>query len=303
MLTFIKKRQLVQNKLVSPSPNLSLMLPGWCNAKCDFCFWEREQEANKFPQKEYANKVAEYLDSLPNSFHQISVTGGEPTISPVFDDVLKVISERKNKFNKIVLTTNGINLAGKADIISGVIDHINISRHHYDDNENAKIFKTDSCPNTEKLRNLVNYKYGNADMCFNCVIPPTVEFDFCEKMIDYAISFKKIAALNFRIFHNAMDECNAQEIFVNKYGAAYETRCPVCRVAIQRVRGQQINWKYSILEPTQNWNGIYELVMQPTGQLTADWNGVHEVKPNFIEPYEKSIEEELLELEEVLNEQ
>ncbi len=41
------QKQLVQNKLVSPSPNLSIMLPGWCNAKCEFCFWNREQEANR----------------------------------------------------------------------------------------------------------------------------------------------------------------------------------------------------------------------------------------------------------------
>ena len=144
MFEILKSTQLVQNKLVSPTPNLSLMLPGWCNAKCEFCFWERAQLANKFPQKEYATKVADFLDRLPESFRQISVTGGEPTISPVFDDVISVIASRKNKFNKMVLTTNGINLDQKASIISGVVDHINISRHHYDDELNNKIFKTNT---------------------------------------------------------------------------------------------------------------------------------------------------------------
>ena len=56
----------------------------------------------------------------------------------------------------------------------------------------------------------------------------------------------------------------------------------MCRVARQVVRNQQVNWKYSILEPTQNWNGIYELILQPNGKLTADWNGIQEVEPSTL---------------------
>ena len=97
-----------------------------------------------------------------------------------------------------------------------------------------------------------------------------------------------------------MDKCRAQKIFEAKYGSAYVASCPVCRVARQKVRDMQVNWKYSILEPTQNWNGIYELIIQPDGKLTADWEGVCSIDPAAIEPYEKSVEEEILELENML---
>lgn len=293
-------RQLVQNKLVSPTPNLSIMLPGWCNAKCNFCFWERDQASNKFPQKDFVEKAIQYLDALPNEFSQVSVTGGEPTISPVFDDVMQVLHERKNKFHKVVLTTNGVNLKNKRSKLIGIVDHINISRHHHKDLKNKDIFRTNSMSTTEELMNLCSLDYGHADICLNCVVSPDVTAKFCETFVDYAKRLKNVAAVNFRIFHNSMDECEAQQIFENRYGAAHIASCPVCRVARQQVRGMQVNWKYSILEPTQNWNGIYELVIQPNGKLTADWEGVCQVDPSIIEPYEKSIEEEILELESIL---
>ena len=76
--------------LLVDTPNLSVMLPGACNAKCEFCFWNRDQQANKFPMMDFADRLAKVLDSLPSQFSQVSVTGGEPTISPVLDEVMDV---------------------------------------------------------------------------------------------------------------------------------------------------------------------------------------------------------------------
>ncbi len=272
----------VPPKLLVDTPNLSIMLPGACNAKCEFCFWNRDQEANKFPMMNYAERLSGILDALPLQFSQVSITGGEPTISPVFDEVLEVLRERRKRFPKVVLTTNAVRLLKNENIINEVVDHINISRHHYSDTENRFIFKTNSVPSEEELADIMNGNYG-ADICFNCVVAPDVPSKFCERFIDWAGDFGTIAATNFRIYHESMGDCNAQKVFEKKYGSTDASTCPVCKVLRMKVRGMQVNWKYSVLEPTQHWEGIYELVMQPDARLTADWAGRLEVKPEEIQ--------------------
>lgn len=294
-------------KLVNPptallvdTPNLSVMLPGACNAKCEFCFWNRDQQANKFPMMDFADRLAKVLDSLPSQFSQVSVTGGEPTISPVLDEVMDVLRERKQRFPKVVLTTNAVRLLKNKDVINGVVDHINISRHHYNDIENEKIFKTKGVPNEGQLDGIINAGWM-ADVCLNCVVPPDVSPKFCETYIEWARFYKKIAAINFRVYHNSMGECPAQKEMEEIYGSTDVSTCPVCRVMRMRVRGMQVNWKYSVLEPTQHWDGLYELVMQPDGRLTADWAGTLEVNPKEIRggvvaKSNRQLAEELIEL-------
>ena len=287
-------------KLLVDTPNLSIMLPGACNAKCEFCFWNRDQQANKFPMMDFADRLAKILDALPHQFSQVSVTGGEPTISPVLDEVMSVLRERKQRFPKVVLTTNAVRLLKNKDVISGVVDHINISRHHYNDIENEKIFKTKGVPNEGNLDGIISAIH-RADICFNCVVPPDVSLNFCEAYIEWARHYKNIAAINFRVYHNSMEDCPAQRKMEKMYGTTDVSTCPVCKVMRMRVRGMQVNWKYSVLEPTQHWDGLYELVMQPDGRLTADWAGTLEVNPEEIEggnvaKSNRELAEELIEL-------
>ena len=296
-LTKITKRP---TKLLVPTPNLSVMLPGACNAKCEFCFWNRDQEANKFPMMEFGERLASILDSLPSQFSQVSVTGGEPTISPVFDDVMKVLKDRRKRFEKVVLTTNAVRLLKKQDVIRGVVDHINISRHHHNDVKNASIFQTSSVPSGEELGNIMRVSY-DADICFNCVVSPSIDARFCEAFINWSAGYGEVAAVNFRIYHNSMEDCSAQKTFEKKYGSTDVSTCPVCRVMRMKVRGMQVNWKYSVMEPTQHWDGIYELIVQPDGRLTADWGGLLDVKPEEIQggvmgKSNRELAEELIEL-------
>jgi hypothetical protein len=186
-------------------------------------------------------------------------------------------------------------------VVNGVVDHINISRHHYFDSDNRSIFKTNGVPSGKELGEIVRDGDYEADFCFNCVIAPSVTARFCEDFIDWSRDFGNIAAVNFRIYHNSMEDCSAQEAFEKKYGATDVSTCPVCKVVRMNVRGMQVNWKYSVLEPTQHWDGIYELVMQPDGRLTADWAGKLEVDPAKIEggsvaKTNRELAEELIEL-------
>jgi len=116
--------------------NFSIILPGECNAKCQFCFWKR----NAAESPMYAQGLRWYLQALGKRITQISITGGEPTISPVFNEVIEVLREFKDI--KIVLTTNGSNLHTKLSVIEGIIQHVNISRHAINDKENNDIFQS-----------------------------------------------------------------------------------------------------------------------------------------------------------------
>ena len=85
--------------------NFSIIVPGECNAKCEFCFMKDTGEVS--------DNYLEELDQLLNSFpkgHSLSLTGGEPTISLYFADVLELVKKYKHKFTKVVLTTNGTNM-------------------------------------------------------------------------------------------------------------------------------------------------------------------------------------------------
>lgn len=291
------------SRLLVDTPNLSVMLPGMCNAKCEFCFWERYQESNKFPKYDFALKVFDQVMALPECFKQMSITGGEPTISSAFLPMLAT-AERLKKFgkiNKVVLTTNGVRLKEHLKDVCSVVDHINISRHHYDDDENCKIYKTLSVPSSIDVFSLVSsvHSFSDVDICFNCVVSPNVSVNFCHRFINYARAIG-VKAVSFRIYHNSMGECEAEKFFVNEYGSEDVSTCPVCRTVRMKVKDFCVNWKYSVLEPTKHWNGVYELIIQPDGRLTADWSGNILVDPKELEvKMGKSKEEIELEKEKI----
>ena len=123
-------------KQLSAVQNLSIIMPGQCNANCNFCFWRSDKE----PQ-DYIQQLKATLDSMPEEFAQISLTGGEPCISPYFRDVLNVID--KKRYPKVVLTTNGTSLIKQLVCPEfAKVDHLNISRHHFDDAINNEIFNS-----------------------------------------------------------------------------------------------------------------------------------------------------------------
>ena len=132
-------------KIIKDNPNFSILLPSTCNASCKFCFWNRDTTCSD----NYLELVRSQLNNIPDIFDQISLTGGEPTRSKYFAPVLDMID--KNRWKKVVLTTNGNNLMVHKDSLNK-IDFINISRHHWDDAENYKIFGTETVPSKEDLK-------------------------------------------------------------------------------------------------------------------------------------------------------
>lgn len=80
------------------------MITNYCNLKCPYCF------ANDFIQTKKKNITLDELNNILNwidSNEQIGLIGGEPTLHPHFNSILKICKKRNSK---TVIFSNGINL-------------------------------------------------------------------------------------------------------------------------------------------------------------------------------------------------
>jgi molybdenum cofactor biosynthesis enzyme MoaA len=252
------------------TPNFSIKVPGSCNCSCDFCFWNKTDHFQTSKEL-YFNKLKYILGKLPEQFSQISLTGGEPSISPYIKNILDIID--KNRWKKLVLTTNGTNINSIDKTLLKKVDFINISRHHTDDKINEKIYNSDTVPNTEKLYTIIeNLNKIGIEVTLNCVLQEDIDI---KSFISYT---KRINASNicFRKVHSKNSNLDPTEQELNIQNEGYEKTsefsCPVCVTTAYIINGMKINFKSSIPEPSDSMsNEIYETIFHEDGVLTADW--------------------------------
>ena len=254
-------------------PNTTLLLPGSCNAKCDFCFWNRDEAKINAPD-DYLDKVFHNLSALPADFCTLSISGGEPTLSPWFSRVLIRLGQyrRSHYLERVVLTTHGGNLIPYLMAVGCVVDHINISRHAIGTDANYEVFKTDRIPSDETLRGIIQiiHRETPCDVTLNCVVQPDVTVSFCQQFIEYAKSLGA-DAVSFRKIASEASPTQTEMMYAERYGIENQTKCPVCRGMVQDVDGFQVRWKGSVNEPSVQTKGVYEAVIHPDGNIYADW--------------------------------
>jgi len=234
------------------NPNLSVILPVGCNAKCEFCYWEKKTGLT-------LERFQEICDTLPEIFKQVSITGGETTLESNLIEYLKIARDR---FDKVVLNTNGYEL--KQEHFK-YIDYVNISRHHWMDKENEKVFQTTSIPDHTELQKLCTY----GDITLNCVLSDTFsDYEFVNQYTKFAkvvgakVSFRKyFSNLNILTEVDKNDTLN------------WEHSCPACLNRNHTINGIDTTFKYSVQETCEATDGIYELILQSNGDLTIDWKG------------------------------
>lgn len=239
--------------LVVDNPNLSVILPVGCNAACEFCYWQKRTGLTP-------ERFSFVANSLPDIFQQVSITGGEPTmLCNILQDYLLIA---KDRFKKVVLNTNGFALE-KDDFL--FCDHVNISRHHWDDTENQKIFRTNFIPNVEKLQRLCSY----GDVTLNCVLQDKFsDKQFIENYISFAKEMK--AKVAFRKYFNNLEllvDIDTDDTLIGDHS------CGACRHRKHIINGVEVTFKYSVQETYKASGGIYELILQGNGDLTFDWEG------------------------------
>ncbi len=254
------------------NPNFSIVLPTQCNAKCEFCFWKPEPMSDI-----YFKNLNLILETLPENFRQISITGGEPTLNlPVLSNLIR--SLKRDRWSRIVLTTNGTFLSPLIPMLRDRIDHINISRHHYEDLKNWDIFGTKAVPNTRDLENLIYHTNKEGiDVCLNCVLlEDNTDPSFTENFIKFA---KSVGAskVSFRK-DDRLDNLDPtmHEMLYDNWKVVGEGSCPVCRSKTQLINGVYVSWKAAMAEPSNMLGELYELIYHPNGRLTTDWKGKYE---------------------------
>lgn len=255
--------------------NFSIIVPGGCNAHCPFCFWRQEAKCNN-----YLMKLGELIKNLPYGL-SLSLTGGEPTISPAFADILRIIKTNKARFSKVVLTTNGTCLMECAPFLEGVVDHVNLSRHDADDTVNASIFGVEPITR-RKISDTCNALNGyGVDVTISTVMKPNYDMSEAKRMISF-VKEVGASALTLRYNHGEVTDLHAMneaERAFAGYRSVDSSECPVCRSKTQRIYGVLVHWKASIMEPSNGMNDIYEVIFHPNGKLTTDWEGNNEITP------------------------
>lgn len=259
-------------KISGETANFSVILPGSCNAKCGFCFWKRSTAESPM----FAQQLAWFLAALGPKVTQISLTGGEPTLSPVFDDVITALRQRRE--TKIVLTTNGAALKEKLPLISGVVQHLNLSRHAIDDAENRSIFGTDTVPTKAEIAELCDMANTlNIDVMLNKIVPHdyadmdefTAFVEFAKSVGASSVAFRKDYSVN------SLDATPLEK----HLGRAGITRsCPVCATNSYLFHGMPVHFKMSLEEPSEVLPYIYEFIYHPDGKLTEDWKGEKQIE-------------------------
>lgn len=262
---------------ITEDPNLSIILPG-CNAKCDFCFGSKSTAT----MPGFIGKWARFLDKLPKRFYQISITGGEPSISPLLDDILACIDP--DRWPKVVLSTNAVDLPlDLLDRIGPIVKHINISRHSVDLPENTAIFgcEPESGPTLERFAFDANRR--GIDITFNCVLGTGRGPHTTDAILEYvswarqcgasSVAFRKMQKQGCDLSPTAEERCFAAHKVLS------ETSCPVCRTKTNLIAGMPVIWKAGLYDPGAEWDGIYELIFHPSGVATKDWGGKQEIDP------------------------
>lgn len=258
-------------QIYGDSPNFSVVLPGGCNAACAFCFNRALPKVKPSGTRKFTDALRDALRDIPAPFRQISITGGEPLSSPALDDVLDVIRVHRARYRHVVLTTNGTRLEAAAKQLHGAVDHVNVSRHHYDARENRRVFGGDYYSDDLELAGSIEAcsKVG-IDVSLACVIDDSTSRDFVDAYLAWSKGFG-VAAVNFRKAAGNLDPTPVEASFAD-HAVIGSSSCPVCRTSMQLIRGVRVNWKASAVEPSDTIDGVYELVFNVDAKLYRDWS-------------------------------
>lgn len=135
---------------INPQINLYIRATNICNANCKFC--EYHGDKTEFNWETFEVVLNDLKER--NILCKIQITGGEPSI---IEDKLQRMCETIRQYfpdNFIGINSNGHNILSLVSINS-LINNYSISRHHYDDEVNYKIFGTKSIPNSDELREFI----------------------------------------------------------------------------------------------------------------------------------------------------
>lgn len=148
---------------------IEVAITGLCNFSCKYC--------NRFSDQIDVKKLTSYFETFGKAKH-IQVTGGEPTMHPDFEYIMRLC---RNKSLKIGLSTNGSGNIEK--YINSCVDMFSISLDDYDCN----ILRQRGYKNPEHVIETIRYLSKSNYVNVGLVID-SINIDRIEYIIDFIIS-------------------------------------------------------------------------------------------------------------------
>lgn len=255
-----------------------------CNAKCKFCIEQncaREENADRALMN-IERMLTEMEEN--NCLFSVSVTGGEPTLFPKFNELCEIL--KRHNIGFLTMNTNGYNLEKYSSIIDGLFDFVNISRHSMDDDVNNQIFNTRVLSKSELLK--VKKLYHNTKFRIQCVIGN--EIHSVEDVNNFMKSYKDIADdFSFRRLMQTNDEygldyvINNDEYFnilnyaFNNWKFKEQTIQDYYVYEIYNNGETDITFSYSDMkmvreiEKTEDDKVFREFICHPNGVISGSW--------------------------------
>lgn len=311
------------HKKVYKNLNFSIFVDDYCNADCKFCVAQiRYDHKSRMYEKNHISDPDKYLARLEDILKvvrpvnpSVSITGGEPSLSPILPDILRLVD--KYDFRKRTITTNGSGLLLTRDndtvlghLIKNNFQHINISRTHFDDEVNLNIMRfnnKDTYCTVPMLKEILNIT-SKTDLKhrLSCLLLKegihTVED--IKKYLDF---YGNIGANNF-IFrelmdydHNAvnrekMDYCDSNRIklqdiweemekhkefkpYLNLVGYYYYVE--IYKYKNMTVASEAANLNQQYIEKAKHQDVVYEMIFHNNGNLCGSWIDDEEVLDGY----------------------
>ena len=148
-----------------------------CNRHCSFCYYETQLSSKDWLIPDNARTLVGNL--LDNGITQIELSGGEPTMSPYYFDIIEVIKDefyKRDKEHYITIVTNGA--FGK--------DHSNVRKYCKD------------------LKEVLISLHGTEEN-HNKIVKSKVAFEYIINVINYLRLSKIITRMNFVVVDKNLD--------------------------------------------------------------------------------------------------
>lgn len=258
------------NHTHTDTPNFSVICPGGCNSHCSFC----TDPMNYKTSGVYMDNLVKALKEKDPKFDRVSITGGEPTLSPLLPDILIMC---RLFFNKLVFTTNGTKLTKCAHDLCRTIDHLNVSRHRIGYDGNVAVFKQKNIISDEELTDVIPlFLNSGVDVNFNHVYGPDDLFmnrDYVMRYIDYV---RKLGGTSISFRHdqnlNTLDNTEIEQEFLKTHEIVHEGYCSVCRSFSMVIEDMVVVWKSSFANPDSYMKDeVYEYIYHTDGILRTGW--------------------------------
>lgn len=136
---------------------VNIKITNKCNCNCEFCI----EKGGLVTEEKSVDTLIAATNLL--DYDNVLVLGGEPLMYEHLEEYLKGI---KNK--KIYLTTNGTLLTDEvAEMLSQYLTAINISVHHYTEEENKRIYKNEEYTFANIMSAIKIFKRNNIPVRIN----------------------------------------------------------------------------------------------------------------------------------------